>query len=400
MTGPAAPAQKIVVVASLAWSLINFRGQLLADLVAAGHDVLAVAPEHDADVEHQLAARGVRYQAVAMRRASLSIGSDLAFLASLVALFRRERPTLVLAYTQKPIVYAGLAARMVDGIRFFAMCTGLGHAFSAGGGMRRTALRWIVARLYRHALHGAAGLIVFNSDDHAEMRHHGMIGDGLPVERVSGSGIDTGRFAAAAVPAGPPVFLLVARLLRNKGLVEYVEAARRIKTVHPEVRFQLLGPFDQNPASISPREIAAWEDEGIIEYLGETRDVAPFFAAASVFVLPTWYREGLPRTILEAMATGRAVIASDAPGCRDAVSEGFNGFLVPVRNAAALATAMQRFVDDPALAGRLGRNARSLAEKQYDVRCVNRHLMTFLGLKSGSVAVPVAVPITARRDVR
>ena len=211
--------------------------------------------------------------------------------------------------------------------------------------------------------------------------------------QVPGSGIDTRRFTAAPVPAGPPVFLLVARLLGNKGLNEFVAAARAVRARHPGVRCQLLGPVDINPAAITPAQLAAWQAEGAIEYLGETRDVAPYFAASSVFVLPTWYREGLPRTILEAMATGRAVITSDAPGCRDAVTDGWNGLLVPPRDSAALTAAMQRFVDDPGLAATMGGRSRERAEAVYDVRKVNRLLLTTMGLVRAADALEMQEPV-------
>lgn len=380
------------MVASLAWSLVNFRGQLLTDLVAAGHRVIAVAPEADPDIERQLAARGVAYRVVPMRRAAISVVADLGTLRALVSLFRAERPDTVLAYTQKPIVYAGLAARVVGGIEFFAMVSGLGHAFSERGGLGRAVLRSVVAGMYRHALARAAGAFVFNSDDRGEMLRHGMIAPDLPVVQVPGSGIDVQLFARAPLPAGAPIFLLVARLLRNKGLDEFVVAARAIRARHPDVRFQLLGPHDANPAAVAPDELAAWQAEGTVVYLGETRDVAPYFAAASVFVLPTWYREGLPRTILEAMATGRAVITSDAPGCRDAVTNGWNGLLVPPRDSQALAAAMQRFVDDPGLAATMGARARERAEAVYDVREVNLLLLTAMGLQPAPARVDAREP--------
>jgi glycosyltransferase involved in cell wall biosynthesis len=188
------------------------------------------------------------------------------------------------------------------------------------------------------------------------------------------------------------VFLLVARLLCNKGLREYVAAARQVRRACPEARFQILGPHDANPAGLPEAELRSWIAEGVIEYLGETRDVTPFLAAATVFVLPTWYREGLPRTILEAMATGRAVITTDAPGCRDAVTDGDNGLLVPVRNADALAAAMRRFIDDPSLAARMGARGRRLAETRYDVAIVNRTLLDTMDLSA-----PPATVIAAAR---
>lgn len=386
------PPQQVLVVASLAWSLINFRGRLLADMVAAGHAVTAAAPEADPEIARLLRAMGVDYVQVPMQRATQSVTADMRTLMALLRLIRERRPDVILAYTQKPIVYSGIAARLDGGGgRFFAMVSGLGHAFSDGGGGGRRVLRSVLARLYRLALAKAHAVIVFNSDDGAEMARHAMLPPGLPVVQVPGSGIDTARFAPAALPAGPPVFLLVARLLVNKGLREYVAAARLLRAEFPQARFQLLGPADANPAGLPAAELAAWQAEGVIEYLGETRDVAPYLAAATVFVLPTWYREGLPRTILEAMATGRAVVTTDAPGCRDAVSDGDNGFLVPVRDAAALAAAMRRFLTDPALAARMGADGRHRAETIYDVALVNRQLLAVLGLDRATVMPAPAV---------
>ncbi|GGE14511.1 glycosyl transferase [Polymorphobacter glacialis] len=372
--------RRVLVVASLAWSLVNFRGRLLADMVAAGHHVTAAAPDVDPEISRVLKGMGVDYVQVPMQRASQSVVADLGTLAALVRLIGAVRPDVILAYTQKPIVYSGIAARLTGHARFYAMVSGLGHAFTDDGAGSGRLLRRVLARLYRAALARAQAVIVFNSDDGAEMARHGMLPPGLPVVQVPGSGIDIGRFAQAPLPPGPPIFLLVARLLVNKGLREYVAAARVLRAEYPGLRFQVLGPPDANPAGLPAADLDAWRAEGVIEYLGETRDVVPYLAAATVFVLPTWYREGLPRTILEAMAIGRAVITTDAPGCRDAVSDGDNGYLVPVRDAAALAEAMRRFARDPELAARMGARGRDRAENRYDVALVNRQLMATMDL--------------------
>ena len=389
---PHRPPQRVLVVASLAWSLVNFRGALLADLVAAGHDVTAAAPENDPEIAALLTRMGVDYVQIPMQRAQANPLADLGTLAALVRLIRARRPDVILAYTQKPIVYSGLAARIAGEGRFFAMVSGLGHAFSDADAGGRRLLRGVLARLYRLALGKAQAVIVFNSDDGAEMARHNMLPPGLKLVQVPGSGIDTARFAPAPLPSGPPVFLLVARLLVNKGLRDFVAAARLIRADCPDARFQLLGPADANPAGLPAAELAGWQAEGIIEYLGETRDVAPFLAGATVFVLPTWYREGLPRTILEAMATGRAVITTDTPGCRDAVSDGDNGYLVPVRDPAALARAMRRFIADPGLAARMGVRGRARAESRYDVVIVNRLLLETMDLDRPEPVRRVAIP--------
>lgn len=371
---------KVVVIASLAYSLTNFRGRLLAAMVRAGHDVIACAPDDDPATEASLQAMGVRYRRISMQRTERNPLGDLRTLWDLVRLLRDERPGVVLAYTQKPIIYGGLAARLAGNTRFHAMVSGLGHVFSDDGGKPRRLLQLLVAVLYRAAVAKAETVFVFNRDDDAEMRRWRILRPSHRVVQVPGSGIDTSRFAVQPLPAGAPVFLLVARLLRSKGLAEFAEAARLVRERFPAARFQLLGPLDPNPAGVTLDELAAWNASGGVEYLGETKDVAPFLARASVFVLPTFYREGLPRTILEAMATGRAIITTDAPGCRETVEPDRNGYLVPVRDAAALADAMVPFLRDPELAARMGARSRQIAEARFDVEKVNALLLSTMEL--------------------
>lgn len=380
---------RIVIVASLAFSLVNFRRQLIADMVACGHEVLACAPDGDRDVEQELASMGVAYRSMPMQRVGLNPFADLRTLWWLIGLIDRERPDLVLAYTQKPIIYSGIACRIARRARFFAMESGLGHVFGDGGSRW---LRWLVARLYRSALVRAEAIFVFNADDRGEMIRHRMISPAAHVVQVPGSGVDLSHFCAVPPPSGPLRFLMIARLLRSKGLFEFAEAARRIRARHPDVRFALLGPLDPGPAGVRPEQLEAWKSEGMIDYLGEARDVRPHLAAASVFVLPSWYREGLPRTILEAMATGRAVVTTDMPGCREPISEGVNGYLVAPCDAGALEDALLRFVDDPRLARVMGARAREIAEAQFSVGHVTDILLSTMHLRGdGAVHEPSEV---------
>lgn len=378
---------KIVVVASLAYSLINFRGALLGEMVAAGHDVIACAPDQDAEIIAALAERGISFRQIPMDRAGTNPIADLATLRALVGLFRAERPDIVLAYTQKPIVYAGLATRIVGKMRFFAMVSGLGHVFSEGEGS--WLVRTILSRLYRVAIAHASAVFVFNGDDAGEMRALGILRPHHRVIQVPGSGVDLSRFPRRDVPLGAPVFLLVARLLRGKGLGEFVDAARQVRRQHPECRFLILGPRDANPDCVGEDELRRWAEEGVVDYLGETRNVAPHLAAASVFVLPTYYREGLPRTILEAMATGRAIITTDTPGCRETVIGGENGFLVPPRNSTALAEAMLRFAREPMLAATMGGRSHDFAVETFAVEKVNAILLGAMRLRPGDPPDPV-----------
>lgn len=377
---------KVVVIASLAYSLVNFRGRLLAAMVENGHHVIACAPDSDPEIEDKLRSMGVAYRRMPMARTGMNPLTDIVTLLWLIGFLLRNRPQYILAYTQKPIIYGGIASRLVGGTRFFAMVSGLGHVFSDSGSRLLPLIRRIVSTLYRFALRRAAAVFVFNSDDEEEMRRHHILRSGTRVIQVPGSGVDLSHYAQQPVPDGPPIFLMIARLLRNKGLLEFVEAARIVRAVYPEVRCRLLGPLDANPAAISRATIETWQAEGVIEYCGETRDVRPHLAAASVFVLPSWYREGLPRTLLEAMSVGRAVITTDMPGCREPVEEGRNGYLVPSRDGAALAQAMLHFARDPGLAAAMGAAARRTAEDRFAVERVNHLLLTTMYLNVGDPA--------------
>ncbi|WP_340267116.1 glycosyltransferase family 4 protein [Sphingobium mellinum] len=390
---------KIVVVASFAPSLVNFRGRLLEGMARQGHDVVACAPEKDARVAATLARWGVRYEVIPMARAGINPFVDMWTLLALAGLFRRARPDLVLAYTQKPIIYGGIAARLAaPRARRVLMCSGLGYACTGGdGGDRlRSLVRTIMAGLFRVATARAHRVLVFNRDDGVDMRDLGMLAPGQEIVQVPGSGVDLAHFSEQPLPEGPPTFLMIARLLRDKGVTDFVEAARLVRRRHPTARFQLLGPFDPNPSAISPAEMQAWVDEGTIEYLGSTEDVRPYLAGSTVFVLPSYYREGLPRSTLEAMATGRAVISTDSPGCREPIVHGDNGWLVPVRDPASLAVHMQRFIDSPDLAAQMGRRSRAIVVDRYSVDHVNALLFDLMGLtedRLGAKAVPDRSPV-------
>ena len=386
---------KIAVIASLAYSLTNFRGKLIAQMIAAGHDVLACAPDADGAVIDALWALGARFRCIPMGRANINPLEDVRTLLALIRLLHEEKPDIILAYTQKPIIYAGLAHRILRRGRFYPMVTGLGYAFSEHG---RPWLRWVVAGLYRAAVGRASAIIAFNADDRDELKRHAIVHEQQDIVLVPGSGVDMAHFAQQPLPPGGPIFLLIARLLHDKGLREFVAAASIVRRSYPAARFQLLGPFDRNPAAISPGELEQWRKRGMVEYLGETRDVRPALAACSVFVLPS-YREGIPRTVLEAMATGRAIITTDAPGCRETVCAGDNGLLVPVRDVPALADAMARFCREPALAANMGARSHSIVRHRFAVEIVNQMLMGVMGLTSEARAPQRAAPATARKAV-
>jgi glycosyltransferase involved in cell wall biosynthesis len=277
----------------------------------------------------------------------------------------------MIAYTAKPVIWGMIAARLSTVPVRVALITGLGFAFTDRdhSGLSRGLAR-VVRWLYWFSLRFATTVIFQNPDDKAEFVRLRVITPAQKLCVVDGSGVDTEWFRPAPLP-GAATFLLIARLLADKGVREYAEAARVVRMQHPSARFRLVGWFDENPSAISRAEVEAWVARGDIEYVGALEDVRPAIAAAAVYVLPS-YREGTPRTVLEAMAMARPIITTDTPGCRETVRCGVNGFLVPPRNVPALAEAMLRFITDPSLAARMGAQSRAIAEQRYDARRVAR----------------------------
>ncbi|SMX40572.1 N, N'-diacetylbacillosaminyl-diphospho-undecaprenol alpha-1,3-N-acetylgalactosaminyltransferase [Ruegeria arenilitoris] len=381
---PTRARPRIVVVANLTASLLNFRYDLLKELSERA-EVVACGPERHEATETALAEIGVEFVQFPLSRAGMNPVEDMRTLRALVRVFKEFKPDIVFAYTMKPIIYGCLAAKWAGVDRIYAMNTGLGYVYSTHGlTFRRRAVRAVSSVLYRIALRGVDEVLVYNRADAEEFRERRLVAPDAKLSIVPGSGVNLDRYGYTDSPAGPPVFLMISRLLREKGVFDFVQAARLLKETHPQARCQLLGPMDANPDSIGQREIDEWTREGVIEYLGETSDVRPYLAACSIFVLPSAYREGIPRTILEAMSSGRAVITSDAPGCADPVINGETGYVVPVRNPEALSRAMASFVESPDLVARMGLASRKRAEDSFDVRRINAILLGKMGFSTNT----------------
>lgn len=352
---------------------------MLRSMAAHGHEVLALAPENDTRVRATLESMGVAYATVPLYRTGTSPFRDVATVVSLARTFRTFRADAVLVYTAKPVIYGSIAARFAGVPLRAAMITGVGSGLGGGSGPRRRTLSFLLRGLYGVAL-GQAHVVFFqNPDDERLFRSMGLVGDRHRVVRINGSGVDLERFSPAPLPPAPITFLMISRLIRDKGICEYVEAARRVRRSHPEARFQLLGPLDSSPSAITSRELEAWREEGAIEYLGTTSDVRPLLARAHVIVLPS-YGEGMPRSVLEAMAMGRAVLTTDVPGCRETVEDERNGLLVAARDAGALAEGMLRMLAEPGRLEPMGQQSRTIAEKRFDVHSVNRAILAAMEL--------------------
>lgn len=376
MTRPAS-GRTVVVLGSYGPSLIVFRGPLIADLVARGYRVVAMAHEIDEATAGRLRAIRAEPRSVPLVNNSMNPLSMAKSARALTAVFREIGPDAVIAYTVKPVTLGAIAAARAGVASFTALVTGLGYAFTQGSGLKRTLSRVAATWLYRRAFRLSRTIIFQNPDDCAEFARRGMLPRSPEPVVVNGSGIDLDQFRPAPLPPSPS-FLMIARLLGDKGVREYGEAAGQLKARHPEARFRLVGYFDQSPDAIQAEELEEMERAGV-EFLGKLEDVRPAIEEASVYVLPS-YREGTPRSVLEAMAMGRAIVTTDAPGCRETVEEGVNGFLVLPRDAASLAEAMERFILRPALAAEMGHQSRAIAERKYDVHAVNRAIFQAAGL--------------------
>lgn len=386
---PVSKPRRIVVVASYTRSLKTFRFDLLRGMVELGHEVHALAPEDDAETIAALDSIGVTFETIPMARASLTPFGDLHTLLALRRALARIRPDVLLTYTMKPIIYGLIAGRMAGITERHALVTGLGWAFGDYDVTpRRKLVRRVSLWLYRSAFKGTLRIFVYNEADAEDILGPGLVDEPWRVQRVPGSGINLERFPVSPLPEGPPVFLMIARLLREKGVLDFVEAARRLKSDYPLVRFVLVGPFDPNPTGLTPDEVASWVHDGIVEYPGETHNVRPYLNGCHVFVLPSYYREGVPRTLLEALATGRAVVTTDMPGCRDAVEDGVNGFLVPPRDPQAIADALGHFADDPGLAQTMSSASRDLAARRFNVERVNDILLEQMNLMAPRADAP------------
>ena len=353
---------RIAVVANTAWYLFNFRLNLMLALQQAGHAVVAIAPEdgHAA----RLRQAGIPTECVAISGSGTHPLREAGTVLALRSALRRQRIDLVLSYTPKGNLYSALGC-LTAGIAFVPNVSGLGRLF-----IRPSAATHVAKLLYRLTFHRAHHVFFQNNDDMALFLQQGLV-EAPRCERLPGSGVDLQRFQASALPAAraadAPAFLLVARMLWDKGVGEYVAAARILKARHPAAQFRLLGFVDvANPSAIPRHQIEEWVQEGLVDYLGPTDDVRPFLVDADCIVLPS-YREGVPRTLLEAAATGRPVITTDAPGCRDTVVDGTTGYLCRPADAHDLADKMDRFIALPAAErATLGRQARQFVAEHFD----------------------------------
>ncbi|WP_338911165.1 glycosyltransferase family 4 protein [Mycetohabitans rhizoxinica] len=355
---------RVVLVANTLWSIVIFRPGLLRTLVRMGVDVVVMAPVDDTLPR----ARELNVRVIPLELSAKGTNPlrDLMLVRTLVTRYRALKPDLVFHYTIKPNIYGSIAAKLA-GVPCIAVTTGLGYAF-----VNTNLVARVAKALYRFAFRFAREVWFLNGDDRQDFVAQRLV-DPAKTQVLPGEGIDLAHFAprAASVSDGHVRFLLIARMLWDKGVGEYVEAARLVRAVYPQAVFQLLGATDvANPSAISAEQMRTWVAEGVIEYLGTTQDVRDIIARADCLVLPS-YREGVPRTLLEGAAMAKPLVATKAIGCREVVVDGENGLLCAPRDAADLARKLQHIIEmGPDARATMGARGRRMVEQRYDERIV------------------------------
>ncbi len=365
---------RIIILDSFDRELINFRGALISTLVDKGHQVFACAPEISEETRCALINIGAECHEVALDRTGMNPIRDIRTTIQLSSLFKKLKPDIFFSCTIKPVIYGSIAAKLADIPKIFSMIEGLGYAFS-GMGIKSRVVGFIACCLYRSGLRFNQNVFFLNTDNIKIFIDKKLVTK-QQATMLNGIGLDVDYFALAPYPK-KIAFLMIARLLKDKGIYEYLEAARLLRKKHKNILFRLVGDFDDNPTAITKEELQPFIDSGTIEYLGYQRDVRPAITDCSVYVLPS-YHEGRPRTVMEALSMGRAAITTNAPGCRETIENELQGYIVPTRDATALAEAMEKFILHPAKISIMGQAGRKLAEDEYDAKKINQTILKIL----------------------
>ena len=365
--------KRILIIASLSGSLINFRGDFIKSLVEQGFQVYAAAPEHPDDIQTKLKGLGAIPVEFNLNRTGLNPIKDLQSIKELKALIKKHHIDLVFPYTVKPVIYGSIAANQCK-VPVISLITGLGYAFT-GLSTKARLLQRFNETLYKLSIRKNKVIVFQNKDDYQLFLDRNIISKNQKVAFVSGSGVNLNQFSFKEKnPSDKVSFLLVARLIKEKGIDLYTEAAKVLKEKYPKTEFHLIGAPETSPSAINEDELNILHKEGIIVFHGEQSGIDKHLHKRDVFVLPSYYREGLPRTTLEACACGNPIITTDSVGCRESVKEGVNGFLIQPQNLEALIKPMEFFITHPEKIKEMGRNSRTYAEERFDVNIINNDL--------------------------
>ena len=367
--------KKIVMIANDARSMLLFRAGLIKQLIELHFIVIVCAPYH-ATYFTELAKLGARVMAIKLDRNRLNPFREITSFRQIWQILRQNTDSFFIFYTIKPVIYGSLAASLLQLKHVFAVITGLGYVF-VGNSLKQRCLRFLAKPAYRLALRLNQKIFFLNHDDSKYFIDHDMVAADKAVV-INGEGVDLTYFNVAPLPA-KMVFLFAGRLLKDKGIYEYIAAAAALKHKYPEISFELAGDIDDNPTSITKIELERWCENGSITYRGFVADTKLLIKTATVLVLPS-YREGMPVAILEAMAMGRPIITTDVAGCRETVIHGVNGYLIATKNAAALILAMEKLILTPSLCLPMGMASRQIAQQKFDVNQINHDILQTMGI--------------------
>lgn len=375
--------KKFLIIGGECISLMKFRGELLKSIMINKYEVYACAGGNYDPIKNWFKEEGINFIPLQLNRTGINPISDLNYIFQLVKIIREVNPDIILAYTVKPVVYGLIASKICNIKNCYALITGLGYAFIPSFSFKKKIIKIIIFLLYKFSLKKAKSIFFQNQDDLKLFKDEKIISNFKNTVIVNGSGVnlDYYKFKPLSAKIKKINFLLIARLLKDKGIYEYVEAAKIIKKSYPEkeLSFSLLGSFDTNPSAITYNEIKKWTNKGIINYLGETNDVRPFIEQCSVYVLPS-YREGMPRSVLEAMSIGRPIITTNVPGCKETVVHGKNGYIVKMKSSNELVIAMSKMINNVKQLQKMGSYSRKLVAERFNVYNVNAIILKEIGI--------------------
>lgn len=372
---------KIVLVGTTAGCVLGFRADLIRALASDGHQVYALALDYDADSRSKVESLGGLPVDYSFNRAGLNPFSDLIDTLKLARVIKSISPDLVFSYFAKPVIFGTLAAVLAGVKRRLGMLEGLGYVFTEtpeGFSFKRKLLKLVQVSLYRISFPFLERLILLNNDDKVDLVERYKLNVSR-VDVLGAIGLTLADYPYSKPPTSPVSFIFVGRLLAEKGVNEFIQAARLVKARFATARFIMLGGVDDsNPGGLTVDALEALKSEGLVEHPGHVSDVVSWISAASVFVLPSYYREGVPRSTQEAMAIGRPVITTDVPGCRTTVVDGLNGYLISRWSPADLAKKMVYFIEHPEQIEVMGLESYKMAQENFDSLVVNKRLMSYL----------------------
>lgn len=365
--------KKFLIISPKNRTIYNFRGDLIKEIQKKGYEVFVTLP--NGDNLDKIKELNLKYEIISLTKHGLNFFEDIKYLFKLYFFIKKIKPDKILAYTVKPIVYGSIANKISNGNNFYSMMTGSGYVFISKS-FKAKMLNFIVKNLYRIAFSFSKKIIFFNIDDLNDFVNKKIVSKEKSFV-VNGSGVNLDKFYPLPYPEKVTFFML-SRLLKSKGVMQYLKACEKIKKKYPNVRCILLGKIEDMPDAIPEEEIMSYVNSNIVELFGETDNVLEYYKQCSVYVL-TSYREGIPRTVLEAMACARPIIVTDVPGCRETVIENYNGFLVKLNDVDELVEKMEWFIINNNIEN-FGRNSYNLCKEKFDVKKVNEKLIEILGI--------------------